>query len=253
VLEGLCQLEAEIRQTTQLAHEVAHVRLAWWREECERTAAGNPVHPLTRALLTHLRPHELAELGGLADAAVWDLAAATFETRREVTAYCERWAAALIEPAAVQAQGGAAPPVSPRWRTLGAALREIELIAYLPQEARLGRLRLPLDELARAGVAPEQLTTAPCPPALATLIAVRHEALRRSLEASVLDVAPELQPASRGLLVWAQLAWRLSRQAQLALPGWLATGKAGGLSAGWAAWRAARAAQRGAYRLQYRP
>jgi phytoene synthase len=255
VLTGLCELEAEIRRSLTLSHEVAHTRLQWWGEECERAASAAPRHPLTQALVAQLPPPLLAALPGLADTAAWDLAAATFQTRREVSAYCERWASALFEPAARNAEQRAGLPAAgtPRWRALGGALREIELLATLRDEARAGRLRLPLDELERAGVAPEALTQPICPVPLASLLAARHEALRRILEAAVLDVAAALQPSARGLLVWTQLAWRLSRRAQQALPGSLPPGRRDALAGAWAAWRAARAAQRGAYRLQYRP
>lgn len=244
MLSRLCELEAEIAKSLTLSHEVAHARLTWWQEECERLAAGSPRHPLTQGLAAQLPAP--TNLTGLIDTAVWDLAGATFETRREVTAYCERWAAALMEPAAHEALGH---PPGMRWRALGAAVREIELLAHVHPEAQAGRLRLPLDELARAHVAPEALNAASCPPAAVELLCARHEALRRSLETAV-EVPPSEQPALRGLLVWVQLAWRLSREAQRALPAWLARDAGGGWAYGWAAWRAARAAQRGAYRLQ---
>src|SRR4051812_2877762 len=53
VLAALCQIEAEIAGSLKsgIDHHVAHARLQWWREECERTAQGRPVHPLTRELV----------------------------------------------------------------------------------------------------------------------------------------------------------------------------------------------------------
>src|SRR6185437_12522101 len=53
VLAALCQIEAEIAGSLKpgIDHHVAHTRLQWWREECERTAQGRPVHPLTRELV----------------------------------------------------------------------------------------------------------------------------------------------------------------------------------------------------------
>src|SRR5882757_4588568 len=53
VLDALFGIEREIFESLRpgLDHHVAHSRLQWWREECERTAAGRPVHPLTRALI----------------------------------------------------------------------------------------------------------------------------------------------------------------------------------------------------------
>src|SRR6266481_5497326 len=147
VLDALFGIEREIFESLRpgLDHHVAHSRLQWWREECERAVVGRPAHPLTRALVDAVTgPGQLAGLSGLVDVAVWDLAGATFETRRELTAYCERWSAAVIEPAATHALA-VLPASTHRWRALGAALREIEMLWELAPEARSGRLRVPLD------------------------------------------------------------------------------------------------------------
>ncbi|HEV2286178.1 MAG TPA: squalene/phytoene synthase family protein, partial [Steroidobacteraceae bacterium] len=130
LLGALFALEEEIGASLKsgLDHEVAHARLAWWREECARCVRGQPAHPLTRALracFAGLDPAPLAGIGGLIDTAVWDLAAATFETRRELDAYCGRWADALLVPWVAL---GA--PLAPRAaaHALGAALREAQLL-----------------------------------------------------------------------------------------------------------------------------
>ncbi|MGH8134410.1 MAG: squalene/phytoene synthase family protein, partial [Steroidobacteraceae bacterium] len=141
---ALCGIEGEINASLRsgLDHQVAHTRLAWWREECQRCAQGRPSHPLTRDLIGCVGARAAAPpaaLMGLVDAAVWDLAAATFATRRELTAYCERWAGAMIAPLADFGAPCAEPGAC---RALGAALREIELLCALAREARAGRLRL---------------------------------------------------------------------------------------------------------------
>src|SRR5260370_39390337 len=53
VLDALFGIEREILESLRpgLDHHVAHSRLQWWREECERAVVGRPVHPLTRALV----------------------------------------------------------------------------------------------------------------------------------------------------------------------------------------------------------
>ena len=58
VLAALSSLEREIGVSLRpgLDHQVAHTRLAWWREECDRTARGSPAHPLTRELAALLAP-----------------------------------------------------------------------------------------------------------------------------------------------------------------------------------------------------
>src|SRR3954463_14437963 len=173
-LEALFGIEREVLDSVHpsLDHHVAHSRLQWWREECDRAARGGAAHPLTRALITALGDPQaksvpqLAGLCGIVDVATWDLASATFETRRELDAYCQRWAVAMIEPlvaaATRPAVAGAAPtPNSPptsatplasaertaAWQELGAAICEIELLAGLPLDAHQGRIRFALDEL----------------------------------------------------------------------------------------------------------
>ncbi len=113
VVQSLLGLEREIAGTQRAVteHQVVHVRLEWWRAECERLAAGNPIHPLTRALAEEARKLNLptvpAALSGFVDVATWDLAGATFETQREVTAYCDRWSAAMFGTIAAFARQGA--------------------------------------------------------------------------------------------------------------------------------------------------
>lgn len=251
VLGSLCAIEREIGASLRpgIDHHVAHTRLEWWREECARCAAGTPVHPLTRELRTHVEQlapgsgtnSSLAGLSGLVDAATWDLAGATFERREELKAYCRRWAAAMVVPLA------SFPETD--WTDLGAALREIELLGDLASDARSGRLRVPLDELAQAGVAPEALATPPWPQGLVEILRARHRALRDQVAATVASLAPQSQQSARGLLVWAALSWQASLRTERALPRAPMASIASAAAANWRAWRAGRAASAGTLRL----
>lgn len=271
VLGSLCAIEQEIGASLRagIDHHVAHTRLEWWREECARCAAGTPVHPLTRELRIHLeqlapasRTHStLAGLTGLVDAATWDLANATFERREELKAYCHRWAAAMVLPlapaadahdevglrGAPPAEGTSAAPAV--WTDLGAALREIELLGHLAPDARSGRLRVPLDELAQAGIAPQALANPPWPQELVDILRARHRALRGQLATAVAGLSPQSQHGARGLLVWAALSSQASIRAERALPRAPIASIASAAAANWRAWRAARAASAGRLRL----
>jgi 15-cis-phytoene synthase len=247
VLAALLNIEAEIAASLRrgLDHQVAHARLAFWREECARCAAGHPAHPLTRELLAAFGGRDRSVLGGLVglvDTATWDLAAATFESRRDLTAYCERWAEAIVLPLARRAAAGIAPEIS---RALGAALRETELVCGLAPEAALGRLRLPLDELEASGATAAQLASPPWAPALAARIAQRHRELRLALAAAGGALAPAERPPLRALLVWAALAAAHSRRAERRLPGARPAGEDHAPLDAWRAWRAARRADAG--------
>src|SRR5258705_1393859 len=61
-LEALFGIEREVLESLRpgVDHHVAHSRLQWWREECERAAGGRAVHPLTRALVDALRGGAMA-------------------------------------------------------------------------------------------------------------------------------------------------------------------------------------------------
>ena len=251
LLAALYGIESEIAASLSagLDHQVAHVRLGWWRDECERCAQGRPSHPLTRALSAAFACADLAPLAGLAgliDTAVWDLAAAPFDTRRELTAYCERWSMALIEPLARFALPGIAPDCC---RAFGRGLREIEMLGALARDARAGRLRLPLDELASVHAAPQTLAQPPWAAGLAALVRERHRQVRAALAASVAALASHEQAALRGLLVWAALACGHSRRAERALPGALTSGDHHAPLDAWRAWRAARRADAGRFAL----
>ena len=251
-LSSLTALEQEIGASLRpgVDHQIAHARLDWWREECERTAHGRASHPLTRELAALFGPmgaEPLQELTGLVGTAVWDLSGATFDQRQELTAYCQRWSAAVLAPLvrlALPNIRAAQTDVQAHALSLGVSLREIELLLALASDARAGRLRIPLDELERAGVHPESLAQPPWPRALADLLRKRHRELRSALGRTLEALAPPVRKPLRGLIVWAALACSASARAEKRLP------QASGLREqhapldGWRAWRAARRVDR---------
>lgn len=248
VLAALAGIEREIGASLApaLDHQVAHTRLAWWREECARCAAGRSLHPLTRELAAQFaEPALLAGLAGFVDTTVWDLARATFETRTELRAYCARWSAAFVEPLARHATPRLAPAHAQR---LGRTLRELELLLALAADARVGRLRLPLEELAAAQVPPESLAQPPWNAALVQLVQTRHHELRTELAAAVAALAPQARAPLSGLLVWTGLTAAHSRRAERDLPHAGAPRDHLPLD-GWRAWRTARRAQANRLRL----
>ena len=286
-LEALFGIEREVFDSVRpgLDHHVAHTRLQWWRDECERAARGSAAHPLTRALIVALGDPQaksvpqLAGLDGIVDVATWDLASAVFETRRELDAYCQRWAVGMIEPLVAASMFAAAPLESPPlsavgtlpatarvtsaaagaavasaestgdWKGLGAAICEIELLAGLARDAHAGRIRIPLDELASANVDTDALAKQPWPETAAALIRSRLQSLRNDIERSLAGLTREQQQALRGLLVWASLSWRAAQRMESALPSRLQLGRFAGVSDAWLAWRIARRATVGRFKL----
>jgi 15-cis-phytoene synthase len=244
LLGALLAIEREIGASLRvgLDHSIAHTRLAWWRAECARTITGTPSHPLTRELageLGTMTPATAAALGGLIDDAEWDLACATFATRAELTAYCERWSAAVLAPLARE------PAASATLLAVGTSLRETELLLALAADAHAGRLRVPLDELEPHAVTPAQLARPPWPAPLADLLRARYQELRSTLAAGVAALAPGIQPTLRGVVVWAALAAHDLAQAARRLPHASPAREHQGVLDVWLAWRVARRAAAG--------
>ncbi len=246
ILKPLFGIEAQIGAALQpgLEHSVAHARLSWWAEEAQRLRAGSPVHPLSRELLA-LKPAGMAagpDVSGLVDITTWDLAAATFETGQELAGYCDRWARAVTQLAASWAAPDLPPQVTAEFaHGLGVALCELDMLICLQHSARIGRVRLPLDELSALAVAPDALSQTPWPRALSERLRERHRQLRGQLAASC---AQPSSPALRGLRVWAALKQQHSHRAEAALPRSWRRSRWDGISDALRAWRAARGAMR---------
>lgn len=247
VLTPLFGIEAEINAALQpgLEHSVAHVRMTWWAEEAQRLRAGHAVHPLSRELLAQWQAAGATagpDVSGLVQTASWDLASATFETRPELTQYCERWARSMIQLAA-EAAAVPAPTAQQFGLGLGAALCELDLLLCLAPAARLGRLRLPLEELAAISVEPAAVAQPPWPAALCEQLRQRHRELRHALAAAcALLHSPAQRATLRGLLVWAAQLHQHSRRAEAALPLPWPRSRWDGLSDALRAWRVARRA-----------
>jgi len=247
LFQSLLGIEAEIGAALArgLEHDVAHARLGWWREECARLAQGAPLHPLTRALAASLPANDrdvLAPVAGFTDLATWDLAGATFQSPRELAAYCERWSAAFVGPLARHAQPDSPPGAA---LSLGARLRELELLNALGADARHGRLRLPLEQLKSAGVDPAEAARPQWGAPLVQLATQRHAAARRALAQALAALAPRAQGPLRPLLVWAALEREHSRRGVRALPRATLPGDHHAPLDGWRAWRSARRADAG--------
>ena len=48
VIAALFVIEAELHDSARAAHEVAHHRLQWWRDEIDQLIAGKARHPATQ-------------------------------------------------------------------------------------------------------------------------------------------------------------------------------------------------------------
>ena len=144
------ELDAAVREVRDPT--VGRAKLAWWRNETAALCAGAPTHPVARALAAHGDAAALGDgLRTLLDGYEIDLEQARYLDYPGLRRYLDKVGggfAALVARATAHDTAGAevwAPP-------LGTALALAEMVRDVGDQARYGRIYLPIDEMQRFGV-----------------------------------------------------------------------------------------------------
>ncbi|MSQ70265.1 MAG: squalene synthase HpnD [Betaproteobacteria bacterium] len=129
---------------------VAQTKLAWWRSELGRLFAGNPQHPVTRALAPAVEPFALSRqrLNEIIDGMEMDLRQSRYLDFAGLHGYCQRAGGiACLLSASIC---GYSNPASEKYAIqLGIALKLTRIIRDVGLDARNNRIYLPMDELKR--------------------------------------------------------------------------------------------------------
>lgn len=169
------QIIAECRDTA-----VARTKLDWWRTELSRLFAGEPQHPVTRALRPRLAAFNLPEeyFREILDGVAMDLDYDAYPSFTELTLYIHRRGSvpALLAAEILNYQDRRA---TPRFaHEAGAMLLLLECLCDVRQHAQHGRLYLPEDELRHHGVHPGDLLAAQTTDRVRRLFAFQAERVR---------------------------------------------------------------------------
>ena len=155
---AITALYAFCREVDDIVDEVsdaslAQTKLAWWQTEVDRMYAGEPTHPVARALAPHLeefridRGNLLLVLEGMA----MDLQCTRYLDFAALARYCHCVAGAVGELAA-GIFGVTDERTYEYARRLGLALQLTNIVRDVGEDARRGRIYLPLEDLRRHGV-----------------------------------------------------------------------------------------------------
>ena len=150
----------EIDDVVDECHDVqiAATKLAWWREELARVYAGNPQHPIGQALRPATErfnlPHEL--LSEIIDGMEMDLTQSRYLDFTALSLYCYR-VASVVGLLAAEIFGYQDRHTQKYAHDLGMAFQLTNIIRDVGEDARRGRVYLPLDEMKRFGVTVDDL------------------------------------------------------------------------------------------------
>lgn len=133
--------------------QVARSKLAWWRSELDNLYAGAPEHPVSRALLPHVKQLDLPreQLLEIIDGMEMDLDQARYASFKDLQLYCYR-VASVVGLLAAQIFGYTDRRTLKYAHDLGIAFQLTNIIRDVGEDARRGRLYLPVDELQRFNV-----------------------------------------------------------------------------------------------------
>ncbi len=134
---------------------VAATKLAWWRREVAEAYAGRPHHPVLQALMPLAADHGIREehLSQVIDGCEMDLTQTRYLDEAGLLRYCHLVAGVVGEVAAgIFGNGPGGTLSAPTLRyahTLGRAFQLTNIIRDVGDDARRGRIYLPVSELQR--------------------------------------------------------------------------------------------------------
>jgi len=132
---------------------VARNKLLWWRKEVDAMLAGSPSHPVTQALQPHLAEYNLEgkHLQAIIDGMEMDLNQTRYLDYAGLKRYC--WHVAGVVGILSAAIFGATRPETLQYaEKLGLAFQLTNIIRDVGEDARKGRIYLPVDELQQFNV-----------------------------------------------------------------------------------------------------
>jgi phytoene synthase len=127
---------------------VAATKLAWWSKEVASSFAGQPSHPSTKALMPHAKAHgiEAAHLMAVIEGCRMDLEQSRYLDFAGLRRYCHLVAGVVGEVAA-NVFGRTSAQTVQYAHTLGLAMQLTNIIRDVGDDARRGRIYLPVSEL----------------------------------------------------------------------------------------------------------
>ena len=133
--------------------QLAATKLAWWRQEVAKLYAGTPDHPVTQALLPVLREFNLPQeqLLEIIDGMEMDLQQTRYLDFKALSLYCYR-VASVVGLLAAEIFGTQDRQTQKYAHDLGMAFQLTNIIRDVGEDARRGRVYLPIDELQRFDV-----------------------------------------------------------------------------------------------------
>lgn len=132
---------------------IAATKLAWWRQEVAAAFAGRPSHPVMKALMPQVQTYDIRpdHLNAVIDGCEMDLQQTRYLDFAGLQRYCHL-VAGVVGEVASGIFARTQPQTVDYAHKLGLAMQLTNIIRDVGDDARRGRIYLPVNELQRFGV-----------------------------------------------------------------------------------------------------
>ena len=185
---------------------VAQSKLTWWRSEIGAMLSGHPTHPVTRALLPHMETYHLegAHLLAIIDGMEMDLTQTRYLDYIALQRYC--WhVASVVGILSASIFGATRPGTLAFAEKLGLALQLTNIIRDVGDDARKGRIYLPVNELQQFGVTAADILNARHSERFVALMQFQYERAQACYDEALALLPKEDRRAQRTSLIMAAI------------------------------------------------
>lgn len=185
---------------------VARIKLAWWRNEVGAMYKGAPTHPVTQALQPHLDTYRLEQkhLQAIIDGMEMDLNQSRYLDFAGLQRYC--WhVAGVVGILSASIFGVTSPRTLEYAEKLGLAFQLTNIIRDVGEDARKGRIYIPVNELQQFGVTAADLLNARHSDKFEALMKFQSERAHKMYDEALALLPPEDRRAQRPGLMMAAI------------------------------------------------
>jgi 15-cis-phytoene synthase len=163
-----------------------------WREELHCCFAGTPRHPISQALADSVQrfPIRQEHLAGIIDGVAMDLYRSRYYAFPELYDYCYH-VAALVGLVCIEILGYRNPSAREYAVHLGVAFQLTNILRDVGEDARRGRIYLPMEDLTRFGYSEHDLLAETHNCAFVRLMTFQEQRATEYYEKAVSSLAPE--------------------------------------------------------------
>ncbi len=216
--EAITALYAFCREVDDVADEcsdinIARTKLAWWRNEIRQLYVSNPQHPVTKALLPAIHAYKMDEEHFLEiiDGMEMDLDQNRYTDFKQLQLYCYR-VASVVGLLSVQIFGYTNRNTLKYAHDLGMAFQLTNIVRDIGEDARRGRIYIPLDEIKKAGLSETDILHGHHSAKMQELIDFQIERAERFYDKALNALPPEDRKSQRTGLIMAAIYPTLLRE-----------------------------------------